>query len=70
LKRLPPGAADQALIALREEATLAATDREAIQQLAERLGQVRTILLPELASDVHDLGSLSALNVYFLEGAT
>ncbi len=70
LQTLAPGAAEQALSALAEEATLASNDRDAIQNLSERLGHVSTILLPELASDVHDLASLSALHSYFLQGAT
>jgi anion-transporting ArsA/GET3 family ATPase len=70
LKGLTPGAADQAERALHEEAALARIDRDAVEHLAERLGHVRTILLPELASDVHDLASLSALHPYFLESAT
>lgn len=70
LKTLGPSATEQATGALKEELALATADQDAIRRLADRLGQVPTILLPELASDVHDLASLSALQSYFREGAT
>lgn len=67
LATLPAGAVDQAILALQEEASLAQADHQAVQRLAEHLGQVQTILLPELASDVHDLASLAALHSRFLD---
>lgn len=67
LAALPSGATEQAVQALLEEASLAQADHDAVKRLAEHLGHVQTILLPELPSDVHDLASLAALHSRFLE---
>lgn len=67
LAALPSGATEQAVQALLEEASLTQADHDAVKRLAEHLGHVQTILLPELPSDVHDLASLAALHSRFLE---
>lgn len=60
--RLPaPGAAARVREALREEVDRANLDRANIARLCDALGDTPVILLPELATDVHDLGGLATL---------
>ena len=56
-----PEAQRAAIAALNEEASLAKADTEAVARLTRELGNLPTLALPELPSDLHDLASLAAL---------
>ncbi len=65
---LPSAAeAEEVVAALREEAELAREDEMARLELAEAVGDIPIISLPELRVDAHDLDSLSVLHRHFLE---
>ncbi|MBC7793655.1 MAG: AAA family ATPase [Clostridia bacterium] len=55
----------QSAEALIEETTLARGDEESVVRLTQQLGGLRTLALPELPSDLHDLASLAALQRHF-----
>jgi anion-transporting ArsA/GET3 family ATPase len=64
---LGPALAERVSVATGELAALAARDATNVQRLRDRLGDPPTILVPELADDVHDVEGLALVRSHLFE---
>ena len=64
---LGPALAERVSVATRRAAALAARDAANVERLRDALGDPPTIVVPELADDVHDLEGLARVRSHLFE---
>ena len=64
---LGPALAERVTVATAELAALAARDAANVERLRERLGDPPTLVVPELADDVHDLEGLARVRSHLFD---